>query len=72
MAIIQVGDFGEINGVRTYRINGDKPDLEKIIDECRKLDAKFEDVPEIHKTHRCYSLLLKIRVPVQVGEDRHD
>lgn len=68
MAIVQIGDFGVRNGVRTYSIQGDKADLYKIIDECRKMDAKFDDTPNVVHVHRgTWSMLLKIKMPVEVG-----
>jgi hypothetical protein len=68
MAIVQIGDFGERDGVRTYSIQGDKPDLYKIIEECRKMDAKFDDTPNmVHVRRGTWSMLLKIKVYVEVG-----
>jgi hypothetical protein len=68
MAIVQIGDFGVRNGVRTYSIQGDKADLYKIIDECRKMDAKFDDTPNVIHVHRSlWSMVLKIKLPVEVG-----
>jgi hypothetical protein len=68
MAIVQIGDFGERNGVRTYSIQGDKEDLLKILDECRKMDAKFDDTPNlIHVRKTVWSMLLKVKVAVEVG-----
>jgi hypothetical protein len=68
MAIVQIGDFGEKNGVRTYSIQGDKADLERIIDECRKMDAKFDDTPNmVHVRRGTWSMVLKVKVAVEVG-----
>jgi hypothetical protein len=68
MAIVQIGDFGERNGVRTYSIQGDKADLYKIIDECRKMDATFDDTPNIvHVRRGTWSMVLKLKVAVEVG-----
>ena len=71
MSIVQIADFGEKNGVKTYRINGDKVDLERIIEECRNTDAEcFDDSPELEYVRKdCWTLLLKIKVAVEVGGD---
>ena len=70
MAIVQIGDFGLKNGVRTYSIQGDKADLYKIIDECRKMDAKFDDTPNVvHIRRGTWSMVLKIQMPVEVGSN---
>jgi hypothetical protein len=68
MAIVQIGDFGEHNGVRTFSIQGDKKDLYTILDECRKEDARFDDTPNIVHVHRSlWSMVLKLKVAVEVG-----
>jgi hypothetical protein len=68
MAIVQIGDFGEKNGVRTYSIQGDKSDLDKIIDECRKMDAHFDDTPNmLYVRKNIWSMVLKVKVAVEVG-----
>lgn len=71
MAIVQIADFGEINGVRTYRVNGDKQDLERIIEECRNEDANcFLDTPELEYLRKgCWTLLIKLKIAVEVGDD---
>lgn len=71
MAIVQIGDYGEKDGVRTYRIHGGKNDLLKIIEECRKEDANcFDDSPEIESLGRgCWTMLLKLKVAVEVGDE---
>jgi hypothetical protein len=68
MAIVQIGDFGEKNGVRTYSIQGTKDSLYEIIDTCRKMDAKFDDTPNlIHVRKGTWHMLLKLKVMVEVG-----
>jgi hypothetical protein len=70
MAIVQVADFGEYDGVRTYRVNGDKVDLERIIADCRKEDTNcFDGEPELEKTLRHWTLLIRLKVAVQVGDE---
>lgn len=69
MAIVQISDFGERNGVKTYRVNGDKLDLEKLIEECRKADANcFYESPELEQLRKgCWTILIKLKVAVEVG-----
>jgi hypothetical protein len=68
MAIIQICDFGERNGIRMYRVHGDKIDLEKILQTCLDEDAKFEELPVLEYTRKgVWTFLLKIKVPVGVG-----
>lgn len=68
MAIIQICDFGERNGVRMYRVLGDKNDLEKILQACRDEDAKFDKAPVLEYTRKgIWTTLIKIKVPVSVG-----
>jgi hypothetical protein len=65
MAIWLIGDYGIINGVKIYRVNGNKSDLERIIDEVRKEGGKFDDTPEIHHIRKDeYTLLIKLKVAV--------
>lgn len=62
MSIVMIGNYGIEEGIQTYRINGDKEDLERIIDECMQLDVLF-DSPEIEEVRRStYSMLLKVKV----------
>lgn len=69
MASVQVYDFGERNGVKTYRVNGDKKDLEKLLEECRKADARFDDTPILNHVRKGqWSVVLKLKLPVGVGE----
>jgi|1185.fasta_scaffold77493_2 hypothetical protein len=71
MAIVQIGDFGTKNGVRTFSVQGDKVDLYKIIDECREMHAKFDDTPNLVHVHRgTWSMVLKLKMPVEVGSSR--
>ena len=67
MAIVQIADFGEKNGVRTYRIHGDKEDLDKIVDQCRESDATYGGLPDIELVrHGLWTMLLQIKVHVNV------
>jgi hypothetical protein len=68
MAIVMIGDFGkDEEGVYTYRINGDKADLEKIIQESKDLGYEFWTEPVIEKIWKNYTLLLKIYIPEEMG-----
>lgn len=69
MAIVQVADFGESNGIRTFRINGSREDLEKVINECRREKAEIINPAEIQQVRKGdWTLLLKIKVAVKVSE----
>ena len=68
MAVVQISDFGEKDGIKTIRVHGDKTDLEKILETCRDEDAKFFSSPVIEHTRKgVWTILLKIKVPVGVG-----
>ena len=70
MAIVQICDFGEKNGIQTIRVHGDRPDLEKIIAVCREEDSKFEEEPTLeHIRKGVWTILLKIKIPIRVGGD---
>jgi hypothetical protein len=65
MGTLMIGNFGVENGVQTFRINGTKEDLYKIIDECREMDAHFQDTPNLLPLRQGqWTMLLKIRLPV--------
>ena len=73
MASIFVGDFGEINGVRTYRVNGEKADLIRVINEIRELDALFVHEPVLEEIRfGQWTMLLQIKLPVEVGANDQD
>jgi hypothetical protein len=66
MGIVQIGNFGISDGVQTYRVNGHKEDLDRIIHECLEQDAIFENSPELEKLRNGqWTLLLKLRVRVE-------
>ena len=67
MAIVQIADFGEKDGVKTYRIHGDKVDLEKIVEECRINDAAYGGLPDVERVrYGLWTILLKIKVHANV------
>lgn len=71
MAVVQICDFGEKDGVKTIRVHGDKVDLEKILEACRNEDANFFNPPVIEHTRKgVWTILLEIKVPVVVGGDK--
>jgi len=71
MGTLMIGNFGVKNGVQTYRINGDKEDLYKIIEECREMEARFQETPNmIPVRHGQWTMLLQLKIPVKVGESR--
>lgn len=61
MGTAQWFDFGtNAEGVTTYRVNAHKDDLERIINEIRTMGFEFWEKPEIVKTHKNWSVLLRI------------
>ena len=70
MAVVQICDFGERDGVKMYRVHGDKEDLEKILETCREEGAKLESEPVLEYTRKgIWTILLRIKIPVGVGGD---
>ena len=70
MAVVQICDFGERDGVKMYRVHGDKEDLEKILKTCREDGAKLESEPILEYTRKgIWTILLRIKIPVGVGGD---
>ena len=66
---LQVYDFGQKNGVHTYRVSGIKEDLYRVLTECKELKAEFDIEPDIsHVRNGLWTMLLKIKIPVRVGE----
>jgi malonyl CoA-acyl carrier protein transacylase len=69
MGAVQVFDFGCRNGMRNYRITGEKEDLERIIEECRDADANFHFTPQITKVRKGqWMISLALKMPLGVGE----
>jgi hypothetical protein len=61
-------DFGtNAEGVTTYRINGHKDDLKKIIDEARDMGFDFWEKPEIERVHKDWTVLLQLFVRKELG-----
>lgn len=66
MASVMIGNFGTKEGIATYRICGAKEDLIKIINECKLMDAVFENTPIVSHVHRGqWTMLLKLKVYVE-------
>lgn len=69
MGAVQVFEFGCRNGMRSYRITGEKADLERIVEECRDADAKFHFTPQIIKIQKgLWMIALDLKMPLGVGE----
>lgn len=61
MTIEIIGKFKPINGVQTFRINGSKEDLYKVIEDCRKNEIRFDDTPIINPLRKSqWTMVLKI------------
>lgn len=68
MGSIMVGNWGIKDNVQTYRICGEKEDIYKILKEARDMGHTFCETPKIfHVHHGQYTVLLKIKMPVEVG-----
>jgi hypothetical protein len=58
-----IGDFGEKNGIRTYRICGSKEDIYRVIGEAREMGHKFDDTPIVNHVFRGqWTTLLKLKL----------
>ena len=70
MSIIQIASFGQDKeGVHTYRVNGSKDDLERIIKEASKMGWAFWEKPTIEKVFKYHSVLLRIYDPKELYRD---
>jgi hypothetical protein len=69
VTVVMILDFGKNEeGVRTYRVNAtDKGDLEKIIDESKGMGWKFWTEPYPEKSHKSWSVLLKMYDPKELN-----
>lgn len=73
MALIQVAKFGpDKEGIHTFRVNGDKADLEKIIQETKDIGWIFWEEPTIEKVFKWYSVLMKIYDPKEYYKEREN
>ena len=64
MGSVFICNFGIKDNVQTYRINGAKEDLLKLIEECREMGDIIEQVPELEFLRQGeWTVLLKVRVP---------
>lgn len=68
MGAAQWFDFGtNSEGVTTYRVNAHKDDLKRIIEEIKNLGFDFWESPEIVKSHKDWTVLLKIFIKKDLG-----
>lgn len=70
MSIVLIGDWGKNEeGVFTYRINATKKDdIHIIIAEAKEAGFKFWETPSIIRSHKTWSVLLKLFIPKEQGE----
>jgi hypothetical protein len=69
MAKIGVYDFGERDGVKTIRVDGDKEDLERIVEKSLEAKAQFYEAPNIEPTRKGqWTMLMKIKIAEEVSE----
>lgn len=63
MGLIMVANFGVIEGVQTYRVNGTKDDLSRLVKEVRGAGHHFREFPIIEKvTKDIHSVLIKVEI----------
>lgn len=70
---VYVFDFGIKDDIQTYRVNGEKKDLEVVLQSTEELGSAFIETPNIEHIRRGeWTMLLKIKVPVKVGANHGD
>ena len=68
MGFVMIANFGIENGVHTWRINGNKQDLEKLLIALKEENANFFHDPIIENIrNREYSVLLELLIPLEVA-----
>lgn len=66
---VEVADFGEINGIRIFRVHGSKHDLEEIVRACYEEGADFVVSPVIeHVRKGSWTTLLEIKISLEVED----
>lgn len=60
-----IGDFGKNEeGINLFRINGTKVEIEKAIQDFKELGCELWDDPyELEKSHKHWSVLVRIKIP---------
>ncbi len=59
-----IGDFGKnAEGVNLYRINGTKEEIKKAIADLMELGCEIWEPFELEKSHKHWSVLIKIQIP---------
>jgi hypothetical protein len=62
-------DFGKNeDGLYLYRVNGDKTEINKYIDELKSIGCEIFEPIELERTWKQYSVLLKIKFSPEVEE----
>lgn len=67
MGNVIIADFGvNDRGIQTFRVNGSRKDIEKLLRECHAMGHKFFEEPEIKQAYKmnCTVLLQIILPPV--------
>lgn len=66
MGSLMIGDFGEHEGIRIFRVCGAKHDIMRLIDEAYTMGHEFIEMPLVeHVIRQQYSTLLKIKVATE-------
>jgi hypothetical protein len=65
-------DFGKGHeGLNLYKINGDKEEIYKAIDDLRNLGCEVWGTPiALEKSHKHWSVLIKVKVPEITEEEK--
>jgi len=65
-----IGDFGKNEeGLNLFRINGTKEEINKAIDDMKKLGAEVWGEPFLfEKAHKHLSVLVRIQLPEEIHE----
>lgn len=65
--------FGENSeGVNLYRINGTKEEIEKAITDMEKLGCEVWQSYNLERSHKHWSVLIKIQFPVPIQERKQN
>ena len=66
-----VADFGRNEeGLNLFRINGNKDEIEKALQDFKNLGCEiWEDPIALEKSHKHWSVLIRIKIPEITGEN---
>lgn len=68
-----IGDFGkDDNGVNLYRLNGTKDEIQKALEDLKKLGCDVWEPFEWEKSHKHWSKLVKVKIPIETKDDANE